>query len=145
MMRPVRILIADDYPAVRQAIRRLLAAEPRWEIVAEADDGREAVRLAVEHQPDLAIIDAAMPVLSGIEATRQIACRLPATRILLLTIYDDEPYVIEALEAGAAGYVLKEAADLELVRAAEAVMNGRHFVSSVIAFVPPAKYVPARW
>jgi CheY-like chemotaxis protein len=106
-------------------------------------DGREAVRLAVEHQSDLAIIDAAMPLLSGIEATKQIVRSLPATRILLLTIYDDEPYVIEALEAGATGYVLKEAADLELVRAADEVIHGRRFVTSLIAYAPRARYLPS--
>jgi DNA-binding NarL/FixJ family response regulator len=141
-MQPVRILIADDFPAVRHAIRRLLAAEPGWEIVAEASDGREAVQLAIDHRPDLAIIDAAMPALNGIEATREIARHLPGTRILLLTVYDDEAYVIEALEAGADGYVLKVAADVELVRAADAVIRGQRFVSPVLAFVPPARYVP---
>ena len=140
---PVRILIADDYPAVREAIRRLLAAEPAWEAIAEAADGREAVQLAIDHEPDLAILDAAMPALSGIDATREIARAVPATRILVLTIYDDEPYVIEALEAGADGYVLKEAADCELVRAVDDVLSGRRFLSRLLQFVPPARYVPA--
>jgi DNA-binding NarL/FixJ family response regulator len=139
----VRILIADDFPAVREAIRRLLGTEPGWEVIAEAADGREAVQLAIDHEPDLAILDAAMPALSGIDATKEIVRAVPATRILLLTIYDDEPYVIEALEAGAHGYVLKEAADCELVRAAAEVLSGGRFVSRVIAFDMPPRYVPA--
>jgi DNA-binding NarL/FixJ family response regulator len=139
---PVRILIADDYPAVREAIRRLLLIEPGWDVVAEAADGREAVQLAIDHKPDVAILDAAMPALSGIDATREIARAVPATRILVLTIYDDEPYVIEALEAGAHGYVLKEAADCELVRAAGEVLSGGRFVSRLLEFVPPPRYAP---
>jgi DNA-binding NarL/FixJ family response regulator len=137
-----RVLVADDHRLVRQAIRRLLTAEPGWEIVAEAADGREAVRLAIEHKPDLAVIDASMPALNGIEAARQIARAAPATRILVLTVYDEEPYVAEAFEAGAAGYVLKEAADTELVRAAAEVLDGRRFISGGVASAPPAIYVP---
>jgi DNA-binding NarL/FixJ family response regulator len=138
----VRILIADDYPLVRRAIRRLLAARPGWEVVAEAADGNEAIRLAGAHQPDLAIVDGAMPALSGIQAVRQIARVAPATRILMLSIYDEEPYVIEALEAGAAGYVLKESADGELVRAAEHIAGGGCFVSPALKYVRPARYLP---
>ena len=143
-MRAVRILVADDYQLVRQAIRRLLGGEPGWDVVAEAADGREAVRLAIEHRPDLAVIDAAMPGLNGIEAARQITRAAAATKILVLSVYDDERYVIEALEAGADGYVLKEAADLELVHAVDEVLNGRRFVSPALHFVPPPRYVASR-
>jgi two-component system, NarL family, response regulator NreC len=142
-MKAVRILVADDYRLVRQAIRRLLGDEPGWEIVAEASNGHEAVRLAREHQPDLVVIDAAMPALSGIEATRQITRAAPGTRVLMLSVHDDERYVIEALEAGADGYVLKEAADSELVRAINDVIEGRRFVSPAVDFVEPVRYVPA--
>ena len=141
-MSTMRVLVADDFRQVRQAIRRLLDGEPGWQIVAEAGDGQEAVRLASEQKPDLVVIDAAMPILSGIEAVRRIARASPATRILMLSVHDDERYVAEALEAGADGYVLKEAADLELVRAAEEVVSGRRFVSPAIGFVEPPKYVP---
>lgn len=140
-MRAVRILVADDYQLVRQAIRRLLGGEPGWDVVAEAADGREAVRLAIEHRPDLAVIDAAMPTLTGIEAARQITQAAAGTKILVLSVYDDERYVIEALEAGADGYVLKEAADVELVHAVDEVVNGRRFVSPALHFVPPPRYV----
>ena len=143
-MKTVRVLIADDFRQVRQAIRRLLDGEPGWQTVAEAGDGQEAVRLAIEQKPDLVVIDAAMPVLSGMEAVRRIAHASPATRILMLSVHDDERYVIEALGAGAHGYVLKEAADHELVLAAAEVVNGRRFVSPAIDFVEPPKYVPPR-
>jgi DNA-binding NarL/FixJ family response regulator len=139
-MRAVRILVADDYQLVRQAIRRLLGDEPGWDVVAEAADGREAVRLAIEHRPDLAVIDAAMPTLTGIEAARQITHAAAGTKILVLSVYDDERYVIEALEAGADGYVLKEAADVELVHAVDEVVNGRRFISPALHFVPPPRY-----
>jgi DNA-binding NarL/FixJ family response regulator len=137
-----RVLVADDYPLVRQAVRRLLTAEPGWEVVAEAADGHEAVRLAIELKPDLAVIDASMPALSGIEAARQIARATPATRILVLTVYDDEAYVTEAFDAGADGYVLKEAADCDLVRAALEVISGRRFLSAGVAAPITAPYVP---
>jgi DNA-binding NarL/FixJ family response regulator len=139
-MKPVRILLADDYPLVRQAIRRMLDHRPDWEVVAEAEDGAEAVRLAVEHQPDLAVIDVAMRTLNGIEAARQIARAVPATRIVMLTINDDEPYVVDALDAGANGYVLKEAADVELVRAIDEVASGGRYLSPALSFTEPVKY-----
>jgi DNA-binding NarL/FixJ family response regulator len=139
-MKPVRILVADDYPLVRQAIRRMLGHRADWEVVAEAEDGVEAVRLAVEHQPDLAVIDVAMRTLNGIEAARQIARAVPGTRIVMLTINDDEPYVVDALEAGADGYVLKEAADLELVRAIDEVAAGGRYLSPALSFIEPATY-----
>jgi DNA-binding NarL/FixJ family response regulator len=143
-MKPVRILLADDYPLVRQAIKRMLGERPGWEVVAEAEDGAEAVRLAVEHRPDIAVLDVAMRSANGIDAAREIARALPATRILMLTINDDEPYIVDALEAGATGYVLKEAADVELLRAIDEVAAGGRYLSPALAFTEPAKYRPAQ-
>ena len=137
----VRVLVADDYGRVRQAIRELLSVRDQWEVVAEAIDGQQAVQLATELQPDLLIIDASMPTVNGIEATRQIAKASPATRIVVLTLHDDEEYVIEAFEAGAHAYVLKDAAE-DLVRAADAALAGERFVSPGVDFELPACYVP---
>jgi two-component system response regulator NreC len=136
--------VADDYGRVRQAIRDLLSGRDGWEVVAEAEDGQQAVQLATEMKPDLVIIDAAMPTMNGIEATRQIARASPATRIVVLTLYDEEEYVIEAFEAGAHAYVLKDAADSDLLRAADTVLAGYRFVSSGADFTLPARYVPDR-
>ena len=141
-MGDLRIVVADDHRLVRQAIRGLLGERPEWEVVAEAGDGVQAIACATALQPDVVIIDAAMPGMSGIEATRQIARISPATRILVLTIYDDEEYAVEAFAAGAAGYVRKGAADDDLVRAVDTVMHGRRFVSSGVDFEMPARYVP---
>jgi two-component system response regulator NreC len=136
--------VADDYGRVRQAIRDLLSVRDCWEVVAEAGDGRHAVQFAIEMKPDLAIIDAAMPTMNGIEATRQIARASPATRIVVLTLHDEEEYVIEAFEAGAHAYVLKDAADSDLLRAADAVLAGHRFVSGGVDFTLPARYLPHR-
>jgi DNA-binding NarL/FixJ family response regulator len=138
----VRILVADDHRRVRQAIRCLLSVNHDWQVVAEADDGAEAVRVASDIKPDLAILDAAMTPVNGIEAARQIAQASPETRIVVLTIYDDEKYVIDAFEAGAHAYVLKDVADSDLVQAAEAVLSGRRFVSSGADVQLPARYIP---
>ena len=104
----LRILLADDHTVVRQGLRMVLEERPDWHVVAEAGDGREAVRLAEQHKPDIAVIDAAMPLLNGIEATRQITKRVPNTRILILSMHADEAYVTQALKAGATGYLLKD-------------------------------------
>ena len=92
-MARVRILLADDHTVVRQGLRKLLEERPDWEVVAEAGDGREAVRQAEQHKPDLAILDVAMPLLNGIETTRMITKRSPSTRVLVLTMHADEAYV----------------------------------------------------
>ena len=134
-MRRVRILLADDHTLVRQGLRKVLEDRPEWEVVAEASDGREAVRLAEQHHPDVAILDVAMPLLNGIEATRQITRRVPATRVLILSMHADEAYVTQILQAGATGYLLKESADVDLMQAVSAVSAGKSFFSPAIARV----------
>src|SRR5215204_3974612 len=132
-MSRIRILLADDHTVVRQGLRKVLEERPDWEVVAEAGDGREAVRQAEELKPDVAIIDVAMPLLNGIEATRQIARRSPSTRILVLSMHSDEAYVRQILEAGAIGYLLKDSADVDLIQAVTAVSQGKSFFSPAIA------------
>src|ERR1051325_5113593 len=134
-MGHLRILLADDHTVVRQGLRKVLEERPEWEVVAEAGDGREAVREAERVVPDVAILDVAMPLLNGIEATRQIARRVPATRILVLSMHADEAYVRQILEAGATGYLLQDSADGGLVQAVTAVSQGQSFFSPAIARV----------
>jgi two-component system, NarL family, response regulator NreC len=134
-MARLRILLADDHTVVRQGLRKVLEERPDWEVVAEAGDGREAVRQAELLTPDVAILDVAMPLLNGIEATRQIARRVPTTRILVLSMHDDEAYVTQILQAGATGYLLKDSADVDLVQAVTAVSQGKSFFSPSIARV----------
>src|ERR671920_219975 len=126
-MPRIRLLLADDHTVVRQGLRKVLEERPDWEVVAEAGDGREAVRLAEQHKPDVAILDVAMPLLNGIEATRQIARRVPNTRVLVLSMHADEAYVTQILQAGATGYLLKDSADVDLLQAVEAVAAGETF------------------
>lgn len=123
-MAKTRILIADDHPILRDGTRKLLEREPDLEVVGEAADGEEAVRLATETSPDVIIMDVAMPKLNGIEATKQIKARLPSAAVLVLTSYDYDEYVFSLLEAGAAGYLLKSVKGDELVGAVRAVVNG---------------------
>lgn len=140
-MSKLRILLADDHTVVRQGLRKVLEECPDWEVVAEAGDGREAVRQAEEHKPDVAIIDVAMPLLNGIEATRQIIRRSPSTRVLVLSMHADEAYVNQILQAGATGYLLKDSADVDLQNAVTAVSNGKSFFSPAIAKVMLDDYV----
>jgi two-component system response regulator NreC len=137
----LRILLADDHTVVRQGLRRVLEARPEWQVVAEAGDGREAVRLAEETTPDVAILDVAMPLLNGIDAVRQIARKVPGTRLLVLSMHADEAYVTQMLRAGAAGYLLKDSADVDLLQAVDAVSVGKSFFSPAIARVIADDYV----
>lgn len=132
-MGKIRILIADDHAVVREGTRQILEQEPDLEVVGEAADGEEAVRLAGSARPDVAIIDIAMPKLDGVEATRQIKTRYPAIVVLILTAYDDEQFVFSLLEAGAAGYLLKSIRGRELVDAIRAVYAGESVLHPVIA------------
>jgi DNA-binding NarL/FixJ family response regulator len=134
---PTRILLADDHALVRRGLRLILDGEPDLRVVAEAGDGAEAVRLARRGDVDLAILDVAMPRMTGIQAAREISRRSATPRILLLSMYDNEQYFFAAIEAGACGYVLKSVADRELVEACRAVVRGEPFVhpESVTAVV----------
>ena len=111
----VRLLIADDHALVRSGLRSLLKREPGFEIAGEAEDGREAVELCRGLRPDLVLMDMRMPRMDGLEATRAIKREHPKTRVLMVTMHDDQDYMLEAIKAGAAGYVLKDAARDELV------------------------------
>ena len=119
-----KILIADDHPMLRRGIRELLERESDFQVVAEAGDGEEAARLTGKLKPDVVIMDVSMPRVSGLEATRQIKSEHPAIAVLVLTIYDDEEYIVGLLEAGAAGYLLKSAYGQELVQAIRSVRTG---------------------
>ena len=132
-MAALRILLADDHTLIRQGLRKLLEARPEWEVVAEAGDGRDAVRSALELRPNVAIIDIAMPRLNGIEATRQIVRRAPEVRVLVLSMYSDEAYITQVMQAGASGYLLKDSADTDLTQAVTAVAQGKSFFSPTIA------------
>ena len=123
-----RVLIADDHALVRRGLRGLLRAEPDFEIVAEAQDGAEAVSEAVRHAVDLAIMDVSMPRMTGLQAARELTQRRTATRVLMLSMHDNEQYFFEALRAGASGYVLKSAADRDLVEACRATLRGEPFI-----------------
>ena len=140
-MSRLRILIADDHTLVRQGLRKILETEPDWTVIAEAGDGREAVRQATEHQPDIVILDVAMPLLNGVEAVQQIHRRVPHVRLLVLSMYADEAYVTRAVRAGAAGYLLKDSADTDLIRAVAAVAQGKSFFSPGVARVLLDEYV----
>lgn len=136
-----RILLADDHTLVRQGLRKILEERRDWHVVAEAKDGQAAVALALEHKPDIALIDIGMPLLNGIEATRQIARRVPEVRVLILSMYADEAYVTQVLHAGARGYLLKDSADVDLIRAVSEVMEGKSFFSPAVARVLLDDYV----
>lgn len=122
--RLIRVLLADDHALVREGTRRLLEAESDVEVVAEAASGEEAVAAVRDVQPDIAIMDIAMPGIGGIEATRTIKTYCPKTAVLVLSAYDDEPYLIALLEAGAAGFLLKNVHGQELINAIRAVFRG---------------------
>ena len=123
-----RILLADDHAVVRKGLRMVLDAEPDLEVVVEAADGSEAVERGLADEVNLAILDVSMPRLTGIQAARELARRRPELRILILSMHDNERYFFEALRAGASGYVLKAAADRDLVEACRATMRGEPFL-----------------
>jgi DNA-binding NarL/FixJ family response regulator len=129
----VRILLADDHALVRAGVRRILDAEPDLTVVAEAADGAEAVELARTTTPDLAVLDISMPRMTGLQAAREITRRAPSVHTLMLSMHDNEQYFFSALKAGACGYVLKSAADEDLVAACRAAARGEAFLYTGVA------------
>jgi DNA-binding NarL/FixJ family response regulator len=123
-----RILIADDHSLVRSGLKRVLEAQPDLRVVAEASDGAEAVEKALAEDVDLAILDVSMPRMTGIQAAAELIKRKPDIRLLMLSMYDSEQFLFESLKAGASGYVLKSAADEDIVDAARATMRGESFL-----------------
>jgi len=126
----VRLLIADDHGIVRGGLRLLLDRQPDMEVVAEAGDGVEAVQMALRERPDVCVLDVSMPRMTGLQATVEIRSHAPDIIVLLLSMYDDERYLFEALQAGAAGYILKQEADTALVEAVRAVVRGEPFMTN---------------
>ncbi len=129
----IRVLLADDHAVVRKGVREFLEDEPDIEVVGEAGDGQQAVELAVALQPDVVVMDVAMPELSGVEATKRIRSLAPSVRVLALTAYDDEPYIFGLLDAGVTGYMLKTAESREIVRAVWATAAGRAALDPTVA------------
>ncbi len=140
-MITARIVIADDHTLVREGLRKIIEAHPGWQVVGEAADGREAVRQALDLKPDLVILDLAMPLLGGVDAIQQIVRRLPATRVLVVSMHAEEVYVTRALRAGAHGYLLKDSAGTDLLRAVTALMQNKSFFSPAVSRIMLDDYV----
>jgi DNA-binding NarL/FixJ family response regulator len=130
---PLRILVADDHPVVRAGLRALLESRSGWQVCAEAENGREAVEAGGRLKPEVAVLDISMPVLNGIEATRQLRQLSPETEVLILTMHEADQMVQQVLEAGARGYILKDDADRVLLEAVSAMQRHRPFFSSRVA------------
>lgn len=129
----IRVLLADDHTIVRQGLRRLLESQPDMLVVGEADNGRDVLKSAARLRPDVVVMDMAMPGLNGIEATRQLTREVPSIRVLALSAYSDEEYVLAACQAGAAGYLVKHSAATELISAIREAMKGNAYFSPGIA------------
>jgi len=125
----VTVLLADDHPVVRQGMRNLLDAEVGFSVVGEAEDGLQAVQLAEQLKPDVAVVDMMMPRLNGLEAIRQITARVPQTRCIVLSMQSADPYIVQALKVGATGYVLKDSGPSEVVNAIQQVLSGKRYLS----------------
>jgi two-component system, NarL family, response regulator NreC len=140
-MNPVRILLADDHTVMRSGLRLLLERQPHLQVIGEAADGRQAVALSESANPDVVVMDIAMPNLNGIEATRQIVNRSPRTAIAILSMHSDESYVIRALKAGARAYLLKDSAEADLLAAVRALTEGKSFFSPAISKILVEDYM----
>ena len=133
MANKLRVLLVDDHALVRRGFRRMLEDEPTFQVAGEASDGLEAVELALELRPDVIVMDCALPQMNGIEASRRILAKLPETAILMLSMHSEDTLVKQALEAGARGYILKNAMDLDLVSAIKKVAEGQTVLDPQIA------------
>jgi DNA-binding NarL/FixJ family response regulator len=140
-MNGIRILIADDHALIRGGLRTLLSHEPSFQVVAEAANGQEAVEAAERERPHVAILDIGMPGLNGIEAARRISAAVPHVQLVMLTVYSDEGYLLNALRAGARGYVLKSSAESEIVEAVRAVSEGKAFFSPKVSRILADDYM----
>jgi DNA-binding NarL/FixJ family response regulator len=138
---PIRILLADDHTVVRDGLRVLLERQPDMTVVAEAADGRDSVRLAEEQSPDVVVMDITMPNMNGIEATRRILAANPRTAVVILSMHQDESYVLRSLKAGAKGYLLKDSLRSDIVDAIHAVSQGRSFLTRKISRIMQEDYV----
>jgi two-component system response regulator NreC len=138
---PIRTLLAEDHTLVRSGIRALLEGSKEVQVVGEAAEGRQAVDLARQLQPELVLMDIAMPELNGIEAARQIRATMPDVRVIMLSMYSDQQYVFESLKAGANGYVLKGSAFQELLNAISTVMGGKNYISPALSDTVMTDYV----
>ncbi|MCM8854616.1 MAG: response regulator transcription factor [Candidatus Thiodiazotropha sp.] len=127
-----KIIIAEDHNILRAGLKALLTSNPQFEVIGEADNGREAIRRVIDLKPDLVIMDLSMPGLNGMDAIREIKERMPDVKTLVLTVHNEEEYVLASLKAGANGYVLKDATQNELMTAAERVLNGKTYLSAEI-------------
>lgn len=132
-MENIRILIADDHFMVRQGTRNILEQEPDLKVVGEASDGAEAVKMAVDLKPDIILMDIAMPIVDGIEATKQIKTQCPDINILILSAYDDDQFIFKLLQAGASGYILKDVQGHEMIAVVRAVYHGEFVLHPLIA------------
>jgi len=139
----IRILLADDHTILRSGIRALLEVEPGLSVIGEAEDGRAAVSMACKLKPNVVLMDIAMPLLNGLEATRQIKIQCPDVKVLVLSMHDNEEYIRQALEAGAMGYILKDAAPGELIGAIRSVYRGEAVLSPAVTRLVIEDYL--RW
>ncbi len=135
MSEPITVLLADDHSLVRRGFRRILEDEESMQVVGEASNGVEAIRKAYELKPKVVVMDLSMPELDGVQATKEIVKHLPGTEVLILSMHADDNYVRNALDAGAKGYLLKSAIDVDLVGAIKAVAEGKRFIGSGLKYV----------
>ena len=143
-MKTIKALLADDHAVVRSGIRALLESEGDVQVIAEADNGQEALHQVQTHRPDLAILDIRMPVMNGLEATRRIRKETPDTKILILSMHDDEEYILQSVDSGASGYLLKGSSKEEFLRAVRTVQAGEKYFSAEVSQVFVNNYLHGR-
>src|SRR5690348_11155210 len=141
MMKTIRILLADDHTILRAGLKMMLNAQPDMEVIGEAQDGRQSIQEAQKLQPDIILMDITMPDMNGIEATRQIKKLMPEVKVLMLTMHEHDEYVFQALRAGASGYMLKEAADTELITALHVIQSGQFYLSPTAQSIMVGDYL----